>query len=373
MRLYIKKRHLLLPKGFFMKKHLYFILLIAASLFCAHITHTGNKPWYMVDIKNMNSTYYTKNCTKIGRIQSLRTIGTIAYNLITHDKKNPEKQLKEIEAQLKHFETKLLKKEHDALLAIKNKFQINQAQWNELLNTIETLKNTYKQGMQQEWPDVMHNVPEEIKTILYDLMAKNNINPYSVNLATDKQNPKDGTLAEASAKMRYSTDTPWKLINKYTPQKIKFFPGAINCSNKDKKANCAHELEHLIQHHLITKLALKTYLEHYNHLCDDQIETNSEYQELIKVQEQQADILSSIKDPDVASSMAHHRSKSPYPNYMYEKHYYNLTTIHMLWQLHAWVKYFHHGGIEKTTEEFKSTIEQSVSAFKNYCTQYLYT
>lgn len=361
---------MLLSEGFFMKKHLNFIFLITISLFCSQITHPGNKPWYMVDIKNMNSTYYTKNCTKIGRIQSLRTIGTIAYNLITHDKNNPEKQLQEIEAQLKYFETKLLKKEQEALLAIKNKFNINDAQWNQLVNTLETLKNVYKKGMQQEWSDVTHEVPEKIQSILYDLMAKNNINPHSVNLKTSYK--ETYTRAQAKTLLYAHTDPDLTFIDDYTPHTIKFFPTALNNTYKRTKATCAHELEHLIQHHAITEIVIKKHLKHYHQLSQDEIEKSNEFYKLNKIHEQQAEVLSAIKDPEVAACMAHHRSTSHYDKYLHEKHYYHLTTIHMLWQLHAWVKYFHHGGIEKTTEEFKSTIEQSVSAFKNYCTQYLY-
>lgn len=353
-----------------MKKHLYFIFLIITSLFCSQIIHTGTKPWYMVDIKNMNSTYYTKNCTKIGRIQSLRTIGTIAYNLITHDKNNPEKQLQEIKDQLKHFETKLLKKEQDALLAIKNKFQINQAQWDELINTIETLKDVYTQGMQQEWSDITHNVPGEIKNILYDLMKKNNIHPQSINLKTSDKNT--CTIAQAKTLLYTHTDPDQTFIDDYTPHTIKFFPASLNNTYKRTKATCAHELEHLIQHHAITEIVIKKHLKHYHQLSQDEIENSDEFYTLNRIHEQQAEILSSIKDSEVAACMAHHRSKSHYDKYLHEKHYYHLTTIHMLWQLHAWVKFFHHGGIEKTTEEFKSKIEQSVSAFRNYCTQYLY-
>lgn len=363
---------MLLPKGFFMKKHLYFIPFIAISLFGAQITHTGNKPWYMVAIKKMNSRYYADNCLVIGSAQYVRTIGTIAYNLITHDKKNPEKQLQEIEAQLKHFETKLLKKEQDALLAIKNKFHIGQKQWNEWMNSIETLKTIYKQSMQKEWPTVTHNMPENIKNVLCDLMKKNNINPQSVHLKVSSKEPVGNTLAHASIKINYFRDQSLEFVNKYNSSKIKLYSKTLTCSEKDIKAICAHEVEHLVQLHSIVLFVIQTSLEHYNHLSSEIIEKSEEYQNLVKSLEQQAEILSSIKDPEIAACMVHLRASSYYPNYMYEKHYYNLTTIHMLWQLHAWVKYFHHGGIEKTTEEFKSTIEQSVSAFKNYCTQKLY-
>ena len=351
-----------------MKKYLFFIPFIAINFFSPQITHTGNKPWYMIDIKNMNSTYYTKNCTQIGHIQSLRTIGTIAYNLITHDKNNPKMQLQEIEAQLKHFETKLLKKEQEALLAIKNKFNIGQEQWNKLIHTSKTLKNVYTEGMQQESPNVTHDIPENIKTILYDLMAKNNINPHSVNLRINPENT-DTTRAVAQTHLYSYTDPDLTFINDYTPHTIEFFSQALNNPYEQTKATCAHELEHLIQHHAITEIVIKKYLKHYLHLSQDEIEETDEFYVFNKIQEEQAEILSAIKDPEVAACMAYHRSTSHYDKYLHEKHYYHLTTINMLWQLHAWIKFFHHGGIKKTTEEFKSKIENSVAAFKNYCTQ----
>ena len=233
----------------FMKRMAFLALCIT------HITLTGDKPWYMYDIKKMNRTHYQKNCAKISKVQSIRTMGLIAYNLVAHDKNNPKKQLEEIEAQIKSFEAKLLQKEQNALLEIKRTFHVDDQRWQSWMNSIDMLKKTHKQGMLQAWPNVTHTIPDDLKAHLFSLMKSNNINPYSINLATDIT-PHSKELAYAQIHINFTTE-PLEFHNTYIPHTINFSQKALQLSDREKKGNCAHEIEHLVRQHAVVQIVLK--------------------------------------------------------------------------------------------------------------------
>jgi hypothetical protein len=69
------------------------------------------------------------------------------------------------------------------------------------------------------------------------------------------------------------------------------------------------------------------------------IEESSEYQKLQQIYESQAEILSAIKDPEIARCLRILRATGFYPEYLYERHYYHLSTIYMLWKVQAWLEY----------------------------------
>jgi len=303
-------------------------------------------PAYVRRLQKPHGKRYTFNTTLISMSQKIRSLGLLIFYRATHKKKNLDQPITLIHNQLKEFETWLLREEHNAMIAIKNKFNLNNELWNSCLSDIDELKNIYRTATQQAYPEVKHDdsVPIDITNTFKTLLTDNAINPQSISIkivdTLDKKTQMQiKTITESMIDPR---DNRLIISKGYIPITIEIFPAMLNQTNQHTiLALCAHEVEHILQHHGLTDYVLKKYIKHYCSIDDETITSCPEFQKFCQIQEAQAELLSAIKNAEIAYCLNNYRKQKYYPNYLYEEHYYNTSTINMLWKLDSWLTWFY--------------------------------
>jgi hypothetical protein len=325
-------------------------------------------PHYLRCLKQQNGKNYAFNCVLIDVTRIIRGLSLLMYYRTTHKKKNLDQAISVIHNQLKEFETWLVHEEENVLITLKNKYRLSDKAWHACKKDIYELKNIYTQAMQQTWPTTHdENLPADLVTSLKTALIRNNINPESITIkmVTDTHSK---TLLQviSGIDMHIDRSDNSLVIDKhYTPMRIELFPSVHNSiSPKKTIAFCAHEVQHIVQHHGLTDLIMQSYLEHYCSIDKATLTACPEYQKLIQIHEAQAEILSAIKDSDVADCLKVYRSDTYYPNYLYEEHYYNLSNIDMLWKLDSWLNFIHHNGIHNKANDLIVKIHTLADSFK---------
>jgi hypothetical protein len=153
----------------------------------------------------------------------------------------------------------------------------------------------------------------------------------------------------------------------YIPPVIEISAYATQVSHEKLIALCAHEIQHLIQHHTITDI-IKEYIEHYSSINSNTLDACPEYQKLGQLHEAQAEVFSAIKNPEIAHCLKEYRRCTFYPDNLYEKHYYNISTIDMLWKLDDWLTKWQQFSIINTTYDMLAKMRTIAGAFKELIT-----
>ena len=306
-------------------------------------SHTHVMPGYLQCFAMPHGQNYALNTLLIDMTQVIRGLGLLVYYRTTHKKKNLDCAINAIHDQLKECETWLLHEERNALLAIKNRFTIDNEIWNACLTDIQELKDIYKTAMRQPSPEVLRdeNVPTELLDTITTMLLKNNINPQSITIQM-AAHPKASALihVQSAIEMTVNPVNNKLIISKqYLPPILEIFPTTKKqqLSREKTIALCAHEVQHIIEHHGLTEVVLHAYLEHYYSIDKPTLTATPEFQKFVQIREAQAELLSAIKDPDIAHCLSHYRSETFYPQYLYEEHYYQLSNVDMLWKLDAWL------------------------------------
>jgi hypothetical protein len=351
--------------------------LVILFLSHPHLIKPIQAPWYQKHFHVLEGREYAENCMLITMAQYVRGAALLAYYRTTHRKADLHKALSLIQNQITEFERYLLTAESDALIAIKEKYQVTDKIWQQCLAEMQHIKNSYKNGMLQEHPDVTHdpNVPADIREILTTLLQQNGINPQSVNLKmiTDQTKINDSThyLAQARSFILITSDAQnntFTLYSDYIPSVIEIFPRMIELSANDKMSTCAHEIQHLIQHHSLTELILIKYLLHHYDVNISEFKKSPEYHTLSQIHEAQAEILSAVKNPEIAACLKKMRKNKYYPHHLYEEHFLHLSSIDMLFKVHGWLEFIHQDGFGKIRNEWYKKIKESVNSIKQLLT-----
>lgn len=304
-------------------------------------------PWYQLLCKD-NGELYENNCNNINRIQNLRCIALTAYHRITNKKAHLDKVLSSIKTELTEIEEWMLTQEQEALLAIKEKYQISNEIWQKYLADLHRMKTIFTKNLQQSHPDAIHdpNIPADIHKMLITLLEQNGINPQSINLKmlTQQEINKNPNLLACAIDHYYvlneiSGDNI--ILYDYLPSDIKIFPLMSDTKSiSDTMAICAHEIQHIIQHHSLTESLLQQYLTHYYNIDIAEFKQTPEYIAFAQVHEAQAEILSATKNYKIAACLKKMRQKEYYPDRLYEDHFFHLAYINSLWKMHGWLEYF---------------------------------
>ena len=191
-------------------------------------------------------------------------------------------------------------------------------------------------------PEVVHDdtIPAEITETIISLLKHNNINPQSISLymISDPEviAAKAHNIAEATMRItRTKNENELTFYPEYIPAHINIFPRIINASMTDKISFCAHEIQHLLQQHSVTEIIMQEYLDHYCSITPEELHKSSEHHKLAQICEAQAEILAAIKNAKIADCMKAFRKKNYYPDHLYEEHFFYVSTIDMLWKVHA--------------------------------------
>ncbi|HLC07071.1 MAG TPA: hypothetical protein VJJ26_02690 [Candidatus Babeliales bacterium] len=295
-------------------------------------------PWYHDYFHKLNGINYTQNCSLIDRAQKIRCSALLAYYRTTY------RTVASINKKFTEFENWLLALEQEALSAIKQKYGISDSIWHECLMDIERVKNSCRNAMLHPHADTVHDdtIPADMVEFIIVLLRQNNINPQSINIkmvsnqATIAAQP--NTIAQATMFM-FSPIVDHKnnlqLYREYIPATINIFPRIYDKSAIDRMSCCAHEVQHLVSLHSITERVLIDYLAHYCSVDAAEFRQSKEYHKLSQIHEAQAEIFAAIKSPEIAHNLKAMRKKIYYPNHLYEEHFCHLSTIAMLWNIHA--------------------------------------
>lgn len=317
----------------------------------------------------LNGVQYADNCSLINIAQHIRGAGLLAYYRGTHKKANLDQALSVIQTQLTEFETWLLTLEKNALIAIKEKYSVSDDIWQNCLTDIRHIKNSHKNGMLLSHSNIIHdpNVPDELTEMLTTLLKENGINPQSIHFKMinhQKDNTSEHCIAQARSFITCDTHNNFTIFYDYIPSIIEIYPPMINKSITDKMSFCAHEIQHLLQHHALTELVLTQYLEHYYNVDTAAFKKTKEYLTLSQIHEAQAEVLSAIKSPKIAECFKSMRAKNYYPNHLYEEHFCDLSSIDTLWKVHGWLEFIQQDGLIKVRNEWFDTIKKCGNSLK---------
>lgn len=227
-------------------------------------------PWHQYLFNNGGGITYCNNCSNINIIQNIRCAALTAYHRITNKKADLNKILASIKTELTDIEEWILELEQEALRAIKEKYQISEDIWQKYTADLHRMKTIYTKKLQQNNPNVIHNpnVAKDILEMLITLLEKNGINPQSIHIQmiTDQKEIDENYHVLARARTWIETlISPENNIFTYQhiPSSIEIFPQTNKLSTGDKMATCAHEIQHIIQHHVLTTTILMQYLTYY--------------------------------------------------------------------------------------------------------------
>lgn len=297
-------------------------------------------PWYHTHFHAIKGAQYRENTLLIHCAQLIRYATNLIYYRATYKKNDLYLVLSGIQAQLKTFEKYLLELEQEALLDIKKKYEITDDIWNKYMTDIQRVKKSHRIAMSQSDPKAIHDpaVPADIKDMLIVQLKENNINPNSINIvmATQeeiKNEPRTLALAKQILSVHDNSEYPI-ILEKYNPATITIFPCLLQAPLHQKMGTCAHEVQHISAQHSLSLLVLYEYLEKYYSVATAEFHKTPEFHQLAEIQEAQADTFATLSAPRTAHYMKMKRQRNYYPDYLYEEHYYHLSTIDMLWKLH---------------------------------------
>jgi hypothetical protein len=327
-------------------------------------------PKYLQCFQQPHGKNYAFNTLLIDMTQVIRGLGLLVYYRTTHKKKNLDCAIKTIQDQLKKFEACLLQEERNALTALKNRFNVSDEIWNACLTDIQELKDIYKNAMGQPCAEAQFdkNVPPHLADTITAILLKNNIDPQSISLQMAKE-PKASTLMHVRSIIDINIDPKDNkliIVKHYLPPILEIFPAIKKQLNNRQKitALCAHEVQHIVQHHVLTQVILETYLDHYYAIDGKTLVAAPEFQKFIQVREAHAELLSAIKDPEIAHCLSYYRANTYYPNYLYEDHYYNLSNVDMLWKIDAWLTWCQQFTIANTKDDIITKMHNLAGSFK---------
>lgn len=334
-------------------------------------------PAFIQCLQLPNHANYAFNCLLIDITQIIQGLKLLCRYHTSYKKKNLYRAIHLIQKQLKEFETWLLQEEQDAMIAIKNKFNMNNEIWNACLADIQELKNVYKKTMQRTYPNISHdkNIPANLLDTLTTMLTDNSINPRSVSIKIiDHLDPVEpNKQMQVRSRVNATIDTTNNRLvihQQYQPIIIEIFPGMVQCTQQKTTAMCAHEVQHIIQHHVLTQSILELYLQHYCSVDKVTLIASPECQQFIQIHEAQAELLSAIKDPEIAHCLSGFRANSYYPQYLYEEHYYHLSTVDMLWKLDAWLTWCQQFSVAQTKQNLITKMHNLADSFNALVTEF---
>ena len=307
-------------------------------------------PWHKNYFNDLNPAKYEKHCSLIDSTQKIHGYALIASYFPTY-KKNKSKIVSSIQSKREAFKSQLIASEQEVFTTIKKKYHVNDIIWNQCLTTIKNIKNHYNNGLLKHHPSIKHDttIPADTLNTLKTLLQQNNINPQSVHIkmVSDQKQTNENIKTLACVESFIIASENGKK-NKHLFIEPHYIPSTINISSfsntfssTEKISLFAHEIEHLLQQHSLTTLILEEYLNYYYGIKPEQFRKTPEYHKLLQIHEAQAEICAAIKNPSIAHCLTEMRKKYPYPNLLYQEHFYHISTINMLWKVQEWLEFFY--------------------------------
>src|SRR5438445_1096548 len=185
----------------------YITALLCINMVMPTMTSDTPMPKYLQFFQQPHGKNYTFNTLLIDMTQVIRGLGLLVYYRTTHKKKNLDCAIETIQDQLRKVEACLLQEERNALIALKNRFNMSNEIWNTCLADIQELKDIYKNAMGQSCAQAQadKNIPPHLANTITALLLKNNINPQSITIQMAEK-PKQSILMHVRAAIDIDID-----------------------------------------------------------------------------------------------------------------------------------------------------------------------
>jgi hypothetical protein len=307
-------------------------IIIFSAFFTYSTAQAIHTTWYL-DVIQETSLSYQNKCKLIGIAQALKhgfafakhVLSTKTYNNIN----------KEIAQQRLHIKNVYLTKEKQILERLGITMGFLQQQWACCLHAIDEIKKIARETVRQPSDNIQQEqtISKKLKTLLYHLLQKNTINPHAIKLCFKKtEEPYTFAITSTNLALSYDDENIALLQQPFISQKVIIYEHISQESTAHQLAFLAHEVEHLCQQHNITTLVIENYVQNH-HIQLDALEKNNEFQHLLIIHEEQAEIFAALKDSKVAQALVDLRAIAFYPNHLYEAHYHDLVEINNLWKV----------------------------------------
>jgi hypothetical protein len=302
-----------------------FILMISSSL-----GHSFSEP---IDIKTQstdfwdliyNASFYTKSTKIIDIIQSITHI----IRFIIFSQINPEWRKKLIQSRLNRIEKNLRIDEATAIQEIANHYKIDDQKLKNIMAHVNDAVSFEKNYMSKAHPEVQHD--ESFPKEIFSILEKNGINPHAISLLNNNgyfPGPENIQIIASADNLKINEKS-------FTPPTITLFKPYWEMSKESQLQALIHETEHIKEHHSIKSVYFEEQIMQLNHI-ETQQKVQSVCSKMSTIQERQAEIFPSIRDPHAASLCRLYRSHSFYADCLFLSHYVELAEIDELHKLNA--------------------------------------
>lgn len=269
-------------------------------------------------------------------VRSIDTIATALSRLLTYATYTTNTHAL-LEEKIKHrivsIENKLKKAEEQCIKNLYKDFNIS----DERQIKIKTRTNLFKQ-FEKEYMSTFHeditNDPNLVTEIL-PLLKALNIHPHGIKIEISSDPSPLLPLAHATSqglKARFSIINDALIIKEIiSPTCITIHPRGLNQLKINPKSLLAHEIGHIAAQQHITVVEIIHGISIFANTTQEHIIANKNFQQLVTIYEQQAEIL--YKNAHYASAIREYRATDYYPNQLFLGHYAQVVEIDELYKL----------------------------------------
>lgn len=265
---------------------------------------------------------------------------------------NPTKETDKIKARFEQIKKDLLSAEQDQVKVVLKKYitsdnfddPVNHI--NVCLGIITDIKKASKKYMSQPQQGVIHQEEFPMNLLPLEELKQHDINLDSINLIITDNLPNDEGLPVGMEAYALSPAHNWSMGNGFEIKNdlsvqglMAVGPKFITLPEGEQQALLIHESEHIIQQHTTTRITLIACIIRTTDEVQEAIINSREWKKLIEIQEQQAEIFPSLRNPRYASIIRAMRGVSHYTGMLYENHYYALSAIDEDWKYMNWVNH----------------------------------
>lgn len=253
---------------------------------------------------------------------------------------NPDKFIQINQSKLKKIERDIRKKQELQINAIFKENGLNEKQIEESKDRLKDVHEIYKQLLCESNQNITHDpqLKDSIDIIHKQFTEKkmniNSINIIQSDIHADFGGSNTALAAAHSPHFEVKTSNEKTFLETTKPAQIVFRPSTLNSPHIN--AYTLHEAEHIIEGHGIITGTTNFLVEHFT---NNTIKQTNILHKLYQIQEQQAEILPSLRNKQSASLMRNQRFLSPYPHMLYSEHYLQLSDID---ETHKMIDYLEH-------------------------------
>jgi hypothetical protein len=285
----------------------------------------SQQPWYAfgaIEIIKLNLRifFYRSNTAAIDMLFELRSMIQRPYMKI-----DPQRHVVELQKKLLLMGKNLRIAERDHIYRIAKKNGLNDEQIERLFQELKHLKASYKEFLNNPDHCSHHDmsIPEENIACIKQTLSRAQLSANNIHLLNSCAFT--GLVAETVGEFGFGiveNDAGGELyVHRFDKISILFHPNLYDHSPIVQSAVCMHEARHVIEGHTLSNAFVQFFI------SKKTLNTEVDCQQLLQIEEREADILPAIQDKEAALFMRLKRSRDYYEGKLYEKHYVQLSDI----------------------------------------------